>query len=250
MSAPKSIAAKLTRANLHLAALNRLFSRWTKASVRVSDQREPDGSYVVAVEPIGLISPGLGGVIGDCLYNWRSVLDHLAFALAIANLGEPLPPQVERTSHFPVLGQEPKDRKKPLLGITGIRLEAQEAIEKMQPYQRGIRFRDHPLWMLNELANFDTHRAPHVALAAHIATQPPFPFEKYVAKYRSGGVINKRTELVRYLARQKVNFDFSFDLIFAGGPLTGRSVLNTLAGIKKYINATVVPTLSEFLSQD
>jgi hypothetical protein len=43
-----------------------------------------------------------GALIGDCLFNYRSALDHLAFDLAVAHTGYPLPEGVERRSEFPI----------------------------------------------------------------------------------------------------------------------------------------------------
>lgn len=52
-----------------------------------------------------------GALIGECLFNFRSALDHLAFDLAVAHSG-PLAPGVEETSEFPIFWKrEPKKRE-------------------------------------------------------------------------------------------------------------------------------------------
>jgi hypothetical protein len=53
------------------------------------------GRVVVRVVNIREPPPKLSLRIGECVYAYRSALDHLAYRLAVANTGDPLPRRIE-----------------------------------------------------------------------------------------------------------------------------------------------------------
>lgn len=104
-----------------------------------------------------------GALIGDCLFNFRSALDHLAYDLAVANnQGRPLPTTVEETSEFPLFSKRPPTKRELDRRIGAIDQKARKLIEGMQPYGRKDRA---ALKYLNDLQNFDKHRTLHLVFA-------------------------------------------------------------------------------------
>jgi hypothetical protein len=94
-------------------------------------------------------------LIGDCLHNFRSALDHFANQLASTQSASP---KNDRTQ-FPIFKIESDFRRLQRSYIGRLSEEAQIEIEKLQPYNRA----DgppilHPLWLLATLSNADKHR--------------------------------------------------------------------------------------------
>jgi hypothetical protein len=96
------------------------------------------------------IPPEIAMLIGEFAYCLRSGLDQLAWLLARLHVSCP-----HRKTSFPIRG-DPKsgfgDTVKDMLP------DAVKLIESLQPYHRGERFKDHPLWILNRLCTIDKHR--------------------------------------------------------------------------------------------
>lgn len=97
-------------------------------------------------------------LVGECLHNLRSALDHLAWQLVLENGGQPT-----LKTTYPVLRRTPKA---PLAVAGGVSDAAIAVIEESQPYQWASEWQHHPLYMLHDLARKDRHR--HVALR-HVA---------------------------------------------------------------------------------
>ena len=119
-------------------------------------------------------------LVGDCLHNLRSSLDNLAYELAVAHHGGPLPHPYFKSSEFPIFKDpvKPKELKRK---IGCIHPRAQGIIRSLQPYQHPRIFWLDPLWRLNQLNNVDKHRLPNVVQFATAAgayfpdspTRPP-----------------------------------------------------------------------------
>ena len=111
----------------------------------------------------------LNVVVGDCLHNLRGPLDNLAFERALAHTGEPLPSNIEGKSAFPIFRTRTDENVKKLNRmLRGVHPCAKALIEGLQPYERGDRFPNDPLWQLNQLSNEDKHRLPQVVLFAQM----------------------------------------------------------------------------------
>jgi len=152
-SAP-GVAAKLSRAIEHLAALDAL-----ALAYMISDPTRfdviPDratNSYTVTAQ---IVAPPieLAVVFGDALHNLRSSLDHLARLLVLADGKSPID-RGHRATAFPILLTAPKD---PIDIAPGLKGEARVLLEEVQPY-RSDAPAEHPLWRLHELNNVDKHR--------------------------------------------------------------------------------------------
>jgi hypothetical protein len=112
--------------------------------------------------------PGkLAAITGDVLHNLRSALDNLAYELALAYTGDPLPPRIAADSMFPLFAEEGTDTGKRLKRILkGVHPEARAIIQGMQPYNPGHGGRRNIRWVLNDLNAKDKHRLPHLGVPA------------------------------------------------------------------------------------
>jgi hypothetical protein len=245
-----SFEDKLNRAGQLLRNLDTIIVQWLATDAYcVIDEPDLCGDSVIRLKPLEPPPRRVAVLVGDYLYNLRSALDHLVYTLAVANLGEPLPEKIARGSEFPIFNDAISYAKGQSRKIGGIAPEAQKTIEEFQPYH-ARRLRSHPLWLLHELSNIDKHRAPHLAIAAHLATQPPLPFTEYTAAFKSGRLLEHETEVVRYHMsgrQKKVAFDFFVDLVFAHTLFSRRRVLATLRVLQKYIVGDILPPLRKFL---
>lgn len=161
-----SVVLKLARADEHLHSL--------QAEVRTYLLEQPYAvvleakqDYVAFVFRLRSVPPArLSIIVGDCLYNIRSALDHLAQLLHVANGGL----ITDTRPCFPIFADEAEFKK----GSSGLR-----AIEKMRPdirdfiiHQQPYFGRDvadakkHALWRLHELNNADKHRRLTLTTAA------------------------------------------------------------------------------------
>lgn len=161
---------KLARALQHLEAYNGLVERWInfhaksfpfKIESEVSGQ---DKRYIVYWEPIEeLPVVQLGLLVGDFLHNLRSALDHLAHELAAAYT-VPLPAKAAETSEFPIFWKGPMDARQEQSKIGCIHPDAIKLIKAIQPHHKGSKYKEDPLWILNELERIDKHRTLHVGM--------------------------------------------------------------------------------------
>ena len=97
----------------------------------------------------------LSVIVGDCLHNLRSSLDHIVYQLVIIN------GQLPTTANmFPICetpdGFNRQIRRNRLSGVPG---HAQTLIEHLQPYNTGQAPGLNNLWCLNHLVNIDKHRS-------------------------------------------------------------------------------------------
>jgi hypothetical protein len=101
----------------------------------------------------------MGPIIGDCLHDAASALDHLAFQLAILHTGR-LTSDLARDTHFPIYGT-PREFSDNLPRLRAIGPDQVARLEQLQPYH-GIYGADyHWLMILKRLSNFDKHRMLH-----------------------------------------------------------------------------------------
>jgi hypothetical protein len=104
-------------------------------------------------------------LVGDCLYNFRSALDHLAWQLVVFNGNQP-----SSRTEFPIFlkqerfiardGKGNPSRGSGLDKMSGMATGVQSILEVAQPYNWNGGPADlHPLWLLHELSNEDKHRS-------------------------------------------------------------------------------------------
>ena len=168
MEAPElaSVRAKIGRAKDHLrdidSALTTLIGTDPTANHSVSIEYESDGKeMVVKLAECKPIDPTLPLVIGDCLHNLRSALDHLVYRLAL-KLGTST--EAADKTFFPIYLTKATfdDRVKKLLKPF-ISDAALTEIEKCQPYSAYDVPEEADVWILNKLDIFDKHRLLVVA---------------------------------------------------------------------------------------
>ena len=203
-------------------------------------------------------------VIGDIIQDFRSGLDHLAYALATAH-SKSLTQEQARSSQFPIIGDEsskgvsgngPAEWRGSALPrmICCIDPAAQAIIEKLQPYQLGGAFREHPLWWLRELSNIDKHRMLHIA-AAYAAAYTVTGCSVSGEFTNESGIVDNDTVVARLGTLIPLDADKTVEMCvtpnmtvaFSDGPLAGKFVINTLASIGDYIATKVGEPLRRFL---
>ena len=96
-------------------------------------------------------------LLGEFAFSLRSALDQLAWQLALKHLDRP-----KSATSFPIRGIPPSPPKGFGASIRDILPAAVPLIKELQPYNRGAAFKDHPLWILNELCIIDKHATPAV----------------------------------------------------------------------------------------
>ena len=254
-----SFEFKFARAIQHLydlfARIDKLKEEGHAYSI-TQDFDSDTGEYVIYVEPREL--PGwVGPRIGDFLFSMRSGLDHLAYELALAHTGAPLPDDIAEHSEFPIFGEREMTARERERKIGGIAPHAQAVIERLQPHNRGDQYITDPLWMLNELSNIDKHRTPHLTyfISRGVAINGPLAFESVFIPNIVGPLVGK-TELMRYHGEglsepdMDMYLDFKLEIALDQRPPTyGHPLGAVLFDIYRYVGTVVVEELSGFLPE-
>ena len=157
----ESANLKLARAQEHILEIRDVNDDYTEREPNVIIQH-PDGSNELKF----IESPpdAISVLAGECIYQIRSALDHLAFQLVKLNRGGgTLPPDWEEKCAFPLRVKRPK--KTPLFNcfegtLPGITVQAFMFIESLQPYNLGET--NAYLGRVAILSNIDKHRHLHV----------------------------------------------------------------------------------------
>ena len=182
---------KLNRADKHLQDIKGLIGELADLEfydlvTELDYKRRPVARFRSVRQPDPLRTAPL--LIGDCLYNFRSALDQLAYQLAVAHWKpKPLPSSWAKSSAFPIFNSGKKYRRKGSPGaawkMRGMSRFARGAIERVQPYHRRKEPFLQMLWFLEELCNIDKHRLIHVTAAA------PYESEGWVENLNASGRI-------------------------------------------------------------
>ena len=127
------------------------------------DHQGDPPSLILTVEQINLpqVPEQFSIVAGEAIYQLRTTLDHLVFELIRSQNQVPT-----RKNSWPIL------TKKHMMAFEGktkgVSPSALKLIESLQPYQMGVRYKDHTLWRLRELNDWDKHNfVIRTFLAAH-----------------------------------------------------------------------------------
>jgi hypothetical protein len=153
---------KLQRAAAHLTMLDEQIDDWLDGAYHYLSELDPQSSKKhIRVKVHNPPPAAVRLLIGDCLHNFRSALDNLAYELAVEHQRGPLPERYFETSEFPIFKRpmNPDERRKK---IGCIHPRAQDIIIKLQPYQHRVRYWLDPLWQLHQLNNVDKHRLPNI----------------------------------------------------------------------------------------
>jgi hypothetical protein len=148
------------RARGHLDTLEREFDAFEHDAYRFRHDVERVGrEHVYRVKAFRKTRPEWGPVIGDCLHNAASALDHLAYRLAILHTGM-LPPDLARDTHFPIY-ESPGKFWDNLQKLRGIGPDQVAPLERLQPYYGRYGPDYDSLMILKHLSNLDKQRTLH-----------------------------------------------------------------------------------------
>ena len=246
----EGVREKLRRAHMHRAEFEARLATFIEggpySSIRRDDVESGRRRWVFHVNAHPPQAE-FGALIGDCLFNFRSALDHFAYDLAVAFSGSPLDPEVEKNSAFPIFWEHaPKAatlRKK----IGAVHPDAQRLIEGMQPYDHTGRA---ALGLLEQLHNFDKHRTLHL-LGAATTSATHWGDEPF--KTLNLGPLEDGDELASGPIPDSPDRDqdlqFSFGVAFSGdGPGSGYEVSLALSWIGQHIERQVLDPLLPYLA--
>lgn len=146
---------KMGWAKHHLRALDEEIRKFLESKpYDLFSQDDLDAGEHVIHFKIGAVPMWPHLMVGDFVSCLRASLDHLASALTLAPGGTPN----ERAS-FPVIGVDNAEGRRQFKNaVVGIRQEAVDVIESLQPYHHRDTFKTTKLWQLHRLWNIDKHR--------------------------------------------------------------------------------------------
>jgi hypothetical protein len=217
--------------------------------------------------------PQWGVLIGECIYNFHSALDQLAYQLAVANQPRGIVPGlIAESSAFPIFNSGPRFRQRDRRGhptrssglykIRGASPGAQAIIERLQPYHRWKEPRARALWQLHELSRVDKHRHLHVTHssleASHFELTGSGPiaiggYESFTGPLKPGAVVARwhvrrvgpgRTHMN---VKSHLSTDIAFDQRSPARSIRGESVPFVLAHIAAFIGDTLLPQIADEL---
>lgn len=159
---------KVRRAERHLDEVKAAKAAYAAGNpYRAVRARQPRGQrhvWLYRLEMTGEPDPMIPVIIGDCLYDLRSALDHLAVAMAPRNRKASASFPVETTDPWArnaagnfVFGDE--RRRSFTAKVKGMPDEAVEMTTKAQPYQREGS-EPETLSLISRLESADKHRSP------------------------------------------------------------------------------------------
>jgi hypothetical protein len=156
------VKAKIERASHSLEKLeveaNQFLGGGSYALIdRVDPTTKAQSVYITGPEPPLQFSV----LSGEIIYQLRSCLDHLVWALVLKNGGGP-----GRHLQYPIC-ETPQDfRESERKKLKGVSLSARELIEENQPYKISENIQHNFLYVLQELNNVDKHRLLILLVAA------------------------------------------------------------------------------------
>jgi hypothetical protein len=167
-----------------------------------------------------LAPAALSVLIGDCLQDLRSALDHEVYRQAVQLKG-PRWPGLEK-SQFPIHTDAKSFPSVKANALAGLRREVISVIESLQPFVAPTDFDVQTLQLLNLTARVDRHRLLHVA-----AAQPKaYALGKYRPDLSAFEVeLTVRLELIDFVEPRLMNLDvhgFLFAAIVVVDKVIGR----------------------------
>jgi hypothetical protein len=197
-------------------------------------------------------------IVGDTIYNMRSALDHLAYSLCVANVGDRIK---EGRSMFPIHAAVGSYMDSGVQACRQMSIEVQGIIERLQPYHAGNKASEHPLGVLNQLSNVDKHRhlvfTGSAEVRQEITLLPDSQDCELIAAQAEvrSGPFNDQTDVARVLIRRtganprpKLDTYITIDITFPpAGPAPGKLVTKELERIWLHIKNEVFPVLEPHL---
>jgi hypothetical protein len=148
--------------------------QWMAAGAVVASRLTP-GAFAFPTAPMEV-----GLIVGDCLQNLRSALDHEVYRLAVANKGVSWSGLGQ--CQFPIHEEEASFNHQERKQIGGLASDVRRLIRSMQVFSQPEDPVARPLLLLNKLARVDRHRLLHVTAAQPInfALKPPILIAPYI----------------------------------------------------------------------
>ena len=162
--------AKIDRAVDHFdkidVAIGEMFRAEKDSDITGHKIKSDSQELVVSVAEQAPLDPTLPLMVGDCVHNARSALDHVVYQLALLNNA---PKDAAAKTSFPVC-LTPKEFKNATKGKIApfVSSAAFAEIERLQPYKTGNKEND-LLWILSQLDIIDKHR---LLIVAETQTRP------------------------------------------------------------------------------
>ena len=255
----ESFLHRLGRAREYIESFDREAQRWVEGGCyTLILEGEPKERPSLKVAEVKRCPPEFGGLVGDAVHNMRSGLDHLAFALVVANHGRRrVPRDIETSSEFPIFNSGTKFTNGGYKKLVGMRSDVQAAVERLQPYHRRKCPENRVLWTLYLLSNSDKHRAPWLTIATLLDSRITVTVDGvtinqeivYRGRLKRGAVI-AQWEVDHFAAESRMDVDPNLKVGVAFGKgLSPPFELapRTLANIWECINNRVRPELESYL---
>jgi hypothetical protein len=197
---PMGSTVKFRRACEHLEAIREIVEIWShETAYETVSEPDPDRSGIVHCQRFvakidGPPFPDISALLGDCLHNFRGVLDHLIWFASVLHKGDP-PPGPKRIS-FPAWEVSATYKAK---GLHAVSPAIKALVETLQPYHAGNDARSHPLWVLSELNNIDKHRELHAIRHVFLAPEASISNLNFGSWIEAGeyGAVQNGTVLAR-----------------------------------------------------
>ena len=166
----EGVQIKIERAKAHDQTLHDEFASLFPESVFVIQLEIHDNGlrHVYRAKDPPVLDERFSAIVGDCIHNLRSALDHLAYQLVLVCEGEP-----NRHTQFPIRNNPPIElNQRTLPDISpGVSNEIRNVLEAVQPYSRSEL--NHGLDLLRDLDNIDKHRELVIVAGARPGLGPP-----------------------------------------------------------------------------
>lgn len=181
-------------------------------------------------------------IAGEIAHNLRSALDHVVWQL--------VDEKGTARTEFPIFDSSEKYETTGKKKIQLVSASAQEIIEGLQPYHKGMEFSAHPLYRLHHINRIDKHRSLHLlGIAVSKAAigiggsgtlhsliihnpKPTFPLEH--------DAVLRTVHAAAGTSRVKVSHEFSFEIAFGKFEVCeGLHVIPTLRQIADFVGEKI-----------
>lgn len=219
----EGVRLKCERSRHNLDVLAREFKVFESDAYRYRHDVEREGrEHTYRVTAVRKTRPEWGPIIGDCLHNAVSALDHLARQLGILHTG-PLSDDLARDIHFPIY-ETPDEFWDNLPKLRAVGAEQVAPLERLQPYNGRYGPDYDPLMILERLSSFDRQQTLQTTAYRFGGTADYYPASLIETAFPEGPV-KLGVELARFTFHPPepavdVGPNFIVHVAFQGTPLT------------------------------
>ena len=156
---------KIGRADEHAKLVCEEIAAWkNREPYTITSHRTPDGHFhhLLIHFEAAFSRDRWALIIGDCVHNLRSALDHLVYAIAVREAGTDPPPD-ERRLQFPICDSPVKFSEQEWR-LQSLSQTVRTVLEAVQPYKRLHPSLPPLLGLLREFDDRDKHRLLNVAV--------------------------------------------------------------------------------------